>query len=208
MLPRRHPSIEIRESAKRSASKASVTASIGRVEPSSNPTSESPSIVRWNSRIPKEDRMDRDSLRIKVKLLLLKETRGCTNTFDAVFVAAPTGSGKSTLFEAKNLVFGKRAMTIIISPLNALSEHQAAKLCMRGKMAVVVSKKTWEDGKLYEQLKDPLCEVEYIFIKCMRATDPIHFAPSMLKLFNNVSELVVKLCSLLRVRHPTKLTKF
>ncbi|SDA03114.1 BZ3500_MvSof-1268-A1-R1_Chr11-1g03311 [Microbotryum saponariae] len=131
--------------------------------------------------------MDRDSLRIKVKLLLLEKfgddfeprpfqinaiaglleldrKRGCTNTFDAVFVAAPTGSGKSTLFEAMSLVFGKRAITIIISPLNALSEHQAAKLCMRGKMAVVVSKKTWEDGKLYEQLKDRLCEVEYIFI--------------------------------------------
>ncbi|KDE07974.1 hypothetical protein MVLG_01880 [Microbotryum lychnidis-dioicae p1A1 Lamole] len=38
--------------------------------------------------------------------------------------------------------------------------------------------------------------------------DPTHFAPSMLKLYNNVSELVSKLSSLLRVRHPTKSTKF
>ncbi|SCZ94292.1 BZ3500_MvSof-1268-A1-R1_Chr12-2g03803 [Microbotryum saponariae] len=57
-----------------------------------------------------------------------------------------------------DLVFGKRAIAIIISPLNALREHQAAKLCMRGKMAVVMSKKTWEDGKLYEQLKDPFAK--------------------------------------------------
>ncbi|SGY78887.1 BQ5605_C008g04983 [Microbotryum silenes-dioicae] len=121
---------------------------------------------------------------------------------------------------------------------------------MRGKKAVVVSKKTWEDGTSYEQLKYPLCEVEYIFIKCMRNVrwseliftssfrerikllvydeailiaewgltardektesalwripprDPTHFAPSMLKLYNNVSELVIKLSSLLR---PTDL---
>ncbi|SCZ88653.1 BZ3500_MvSof-1268-A1-R1_Chr10-2g03034 [Microbotryum saponariae] len=238
----------------RSASKASLTASIGRVEPSSNPTPESPSIVRWNSRIPKEDRMDRDSLRIKVKLLLLEEfgddfeprpfqinaiaglleldrKRGCTNTFDAVFVAAPTGSGKSTLFEAMSLVFGKRAITIIISPLNALSEHQAAKLFMRGKMAVVVSKKTWLNTVYCTALltsQSPEMHArnvrwsELIFTSSFRerikllvydeaikiAEDPTHFAPSMLKLFNNVSELVVKLCSLLRVRHPTKSTKF
>ncbi|SCZ95357.1 BZ3500_MvSof-1268-A1-R1_Chr11-2g03457 [Microbotryum saponariae] len=203
--------------------------------------------------------MDRDSLRIKVKLLLLEEfgddfeprpfqinaiaglleldrKRGCTNTFDAVFVAAPTGSGKSTPFEAINLVFSERAITIIISPLNALSEHQAAKLCMRGKMAVVASKKTWKDGKLYEQLKVPFAKLSTSSFgsNCWFTTrrsrsppsgdsrdektesalwripprDPTHFAPSMLKLFNNVSELVVKFCSLLRARHPTKSTKF
>ncbi|SCZ96271.1 BZ3500_MvSof-1268-A1-R1_Chr8-2g10083 [Microbotryum saponariae] len=73
-------------------------------------------------------------------------------------------SGKSTLFEAINLVFSKRAVTIIVSPLKSLNKHQAAKLCMRGKQAVVVSKKTWEDGTLYEPLKGPLCKVEYIFI--------------------------------------------
>ncbi|SCZ89756.1 BZ3500_MvSof-1268-A1-R1_Chr1-3g01558 [Microbotryum saponariae] len=167
--------------------------------------------------------MDRDTLRIKFKLLLLKEF-GDDFEPRPFQINAVAGSGKSTLLEAMNIVFGKRTIAIIIYPLYPLIEHQTAKLCMRGKKALFVSKKTWEDGTLYEQLKDSLCKVEYIFIESFKTfgdsldeksesalwrippRDPTHFAPSMLKLFNNVSELVVKLCSSLRMRHPIKST--
>ncbi|SCZ95009.1 BZ3500_MvSof-1268-A1-R1_Chr11-3g03540 [Microbotryum saponariae] len=53
---------------------------------------------------------------------------GNRNRYDAVFVTAPTGSGKSVIFEAMYLIYGRRAVTIVVSPLNALRNHQAANL--------------------------------------------------------------------------------
>ncbi|SGY19111.1 BQ5605_C014g07564 [Microbotryum silenes-dioicae] len=42
------------------------------------------------------------------------------------------------------LIYGRRAVTIVVSPLNALSNHQAANLNRKGKKAVVVSEETWK----------------------------------------------------------------
>ncbi|SCZ91983.1 BZ3500_MvSof-1268-A1-R1_Chr5-3g08262 [Microbotryum saponariae] len=57
------------------------------------------------------------------------------------------------------LIYGRRAVTIVVIPLNALSNHQ-------GKNAIVVSEETWRDGELYRQLDDPNHKISFILIVC------------------------------------------
>ncbi|SGY18737.1 BQ5605_C014g07453 [Microbotryum silenes-dioicae] len=53
------------------------------------------------------------------------------------------------------LIYGRRAVSIVVSPLNALSNHPAANHNRKGKKAVVVSEEAWRDGELYRQLRRP-----------------------------------------------------
>ncbi|SGY17631.1 BQ5605_C015g07855 [Microbotryum silenes-dioicae] len=84
---------------------------------------------------------------------------GNRDRYDAVFVTAPTSLGKSVIFEALYLIYGRRAVSIVVSPLYALSNHP-------GKKAVVVSEETWRDGELYRQLDDPNPTISFILIVC------------------------------------------
>ncbi|SGY77006.1 BQ5605_C005g03540 [Microbotryum silenes-dioicae] len=65
------------------------------------------------------------------------------------------------------LIYGRRAVTIVVSPLNALSNHQAANLNRMGKKAVVVSEETRRDDELYRQLDDPNHTIAFILIVCV-----------------------------------------
>ncbi|SDA00589.1 BZ3500_MvSof-1268-A1-R1_Chr9g10725 [Microbotryum saponariae] len=80
---------------------------------------------------------------------------GNRNRYDAVFVTAPTGSGKSVIFEAMYLIYGRWAVTIVAANLNR-----------KGKNAIVVSEETWRDGELYRQLDDPNHKISFILIVC------------------------------------------
>ncbi|SGY70228.1 BQ5605_C004g03125 [Microbotryum silenes-dioicae] len=64
------------------------------------------------------------------------------------------------------LIYGRRAVTIVASPLNALSNHPAANLNRKGKKAVVVSEETGRDGEVYRQLDDPNHTISFILIVC------------------------------------------
>ncbi|SCZ99334.1 BZ3500_MvSof-1268-A1-R1_Chr7-2g09488 [Microbotryum saponariae] len=174
--PRRHPSIEFRASPLRSASRASPTTPAP--NHSTNPTAV---LGHWRPRLTHQDRRDSSELRKKIKVILgesLDEDStprpvqieaiaalfeldqfGGGDRYDAVFVTAPTGSGKSVIFEAMYLIYGRRAVTIVVSSLNALSNHQ-------GKNAIVVSEETWRDGELYRQLDDPNHKISFILIVC------------------------------------------
>ncbi|SGY20091.1 BQ5605_C017g08462 [Microbotryum silenes-dioicae] len=80
------------------------------------------------------------------------------NQYDAVFVIAPTGSGKSLIFQATYLVYGRRAVTIVAHNLN-----------QERKKAVLICKETWGDGELYQQLSDPSHTVSFILIRRTRS---------------------------------------
>ncbi|SCZ94313.1 BZ3500_MvSof-1268-A1-R1_Chr12-2g03815 [Microbotryum saponariae] len=134
--------------------------------------------AHWRSQLTQEDRVDPIELRKKLRLLLVDkfgegfvprpvqiealaglfqlERFKTRNQYDAVFVIAPTGSGKSLIFQAMYLVYGRRAVTIVGSPLTALSQHQRKRLSY--------AKETWGDGELYQQLSDPSHTVSFIFI--------------------------------------------
>ncbi|SGY50092.1 BQ5605_C001g00856 [Microbotryum silenes-dioicae] len=133
--------------------------------------------AHWRSQLPQEGRVDPIELRKKHRLLLVDkfgedilERFKTRNQYDAVFVIAPTGSGKSLIFQAMYLGYGRRAVTIVVSPLTALSQHQvgfirlaveatpvlsptvliplqADNLNQERKKAAVICKKTWGDGK-------------------------------------------------------------
>ncbi|SGZ14822.1 BQ5605_C029g10620 [Microbotryum silenes-dioicae] len=64
------------------------------------------------------------------------------------------------------LIYGRRAVTIVVSPLKGLSNHRAADLNRKGKKAVVVSEEAWRDGELYRQLDDPNHTISFILIVC------------------------------------------
>ncbi|SGZ31629.1 BQ5605_C045g12218 [Microbotryum silenes-dioicae] len=181
--PRRHPSIEFRASPLRSASRASPTT------PAPNHSAKPTTVLgHWRPRLTQEDRRDSSELRKKIKVILgesLDEDStprpvqieaiaalfdldqfGNRDRYDAVFVTAPTGSGKSVIFEAMYLIYGRRAVTIVVSPLKGLSNHRAADLNRKGKKAVVVSEEAWRDGELYRQLDDPNHTISFILIVC------------------------------------------
>ncbi|SCZ91548.1 BZ3500_MvSof-1268-A1-R1_Chr1-2g01481 [Microbotryum saponariae] len=167
--PRRSPSIEFRESPLRSASRAKPTTS--RDHHSTDTTPELPTrrspAAHWRSQLTQEDRIDPIELRKKLSLLLVDkfgedfvsrpvqiealaglfqlERFKTRNQYDAVFVIAPTGSGKSLIFQAMYLIYGRRAVTIVADNLN-----------QERKKAVIICKETWGDGELYQQFKDPL----------------------------------------------------
>ncbi|SGY64007.1 BQ5605_C007g04859 [Microbotryum silenes-dioicae] len=166
---RRHPSIEFRASPLRSASRTSPTT------PAPNHSTKPTTVLgHWRPRLTQEDRRDSSELRKKIKVILgesldedstprpvqieaiaaLFELDQFANRdrYDAVFVTAPTGSSKSVIFEAMYLIYGHRAVTIVVSPLNALSNHQAAILNRKGKKAVV--------------LDDPSHTISFILLVC------------------------------------------
>ncbi|SGY16223.1 BQ5605_C012g06809 [Microbotryum silenes-dioicae] len=117
---------------------------------STNTTPELPTrrsrAAHWRSQLPQEDRVDPIELRKQLRLLLVDkfgedfvprpvqiealaglfqlERFKTRNQYDAVFVIAPKGSGKSLKFQAMYVVYGRRAVTIVVSPLTALSQHQ------------------------------------------------------------------------------------
>ncbi|SGZ04218.1 BQ5605_C032g11097 [Microbotryum silenes-dioicae] len=140
--PRRHPSIDFRASPLRSASRASPAT------PAPNHSTKPTTVLgHWGPRLTQEDRRDSSESRNKIKVILgesLDEDStprpvqieaiaalfeldqfGNRDRYDAVFVTAPTGSGKSVIFEAMYLIYGRRTVTIVFSPLNALSNHQS-----------------------------------------------------------------------------------
>ncbi|SCZ95256.1 BZ3500_MvSof-1268-A1-R1_Chr11-2g03387 [Microbotryum saponariae] len=150
--PRRSPSIEFRESPLRSASRAKPTTS----------RPKGPSLNQHNPRtaypLLLDDKCGEGFVPRPVQIealagLFQLERFKTRNQYDTVFVIAPTGSGKSLIFQAMYLVYGRRAVTIIADNLN-----------QERKTAVVICKETWGDGELYQQLSDPSHTVSFIFI--------------------------------------------
>ncbi|SGY37728.1 BQ5605_C003g01875 [Microbotryum silenes-dioicae] len=90
-----------------------------------------------------------------IAVLFKLDQFGNRDRYDAVFVTAPTSSGKSVIFEAMYLIYGRRAVSIVAGNLNR-----------KGKKAVVVSEETWRDGELYRQLDDPNHTISFILIVC------------------------------------------
>ncbi|SCZ96942.1 BZ3500_MvSof-1268-A1-R1_Chr4-2g06877 [Microbotryum saponariae] len=157
----------------------SAKSTISRDHHSTNTTPELPTrrsrAAHWRSQLTQEDRVDPIELRKKLRLLLddkfgedfvsrpvqIEALAGLfqlerfktRNQYDAVFVIAPTGSGKSLIFQAMYLIYGRRAVTIVADNLN-----------QERKKSVVICKETWGDGELYQQLSDPSHTVSFIFI--------------------------------------------
>ncbi|SGZ02098.1 BQ5605_C033g11187 [Microbotryum silenes-dioicae] len=55
---------------------------------------------------------------------------GNRDRYDAVLVTAPTGSGKSVIFEAMYLIYGRRAVTIVAANLNRKGKDAVVSLEM------------------------------------------------------------------------------
>ncbi|SGZ16942.1 BQ5605_C020g09082 [Microbotryum silenes-dioicae] len=152
--PCRHPSIEFRASPLRSASRASPTT------PAPNHSTKPTTVLGyWRPRLTQEDRRDSSELCKKIKIeaiaaLFDLDHIGNRDRYDAMFVTAPTGSGKSVIFEAMYLIYGRRAVTIVAADPNR-----------KGKKAVVVSEETWRDDELYRQLDDPNHTISFILIR-------------------------------------------
>ncbi|SCZ92640.1 BZ3500_MvSof-1268-A1-R1_Chr5-2g08058 [Microbotryum saponariae] len=106
---------------------------------STNPTAV---LGHWRPRLTHQDRRDSSELRKKIKVIL-----GESLDEDSPPGLA-NGSGKSVIFEAMYLIYGRRAVTIV------------------GKNAIVVSEETWRDGELYRQLDDPNHKISFILIVC------------------------------------------
>ncbi|SCZ99149.1 BZ3500_MvSof-1268-A1-R1_Chr7-1g09413 [Microbotryum saponariae] len=191
--PRRSPSIEFRESPLRSASRAKPTTSRDHHSTDTNPelpTRRSPA-AHWRSQLTQEDRVDPTELRKKLSLLSVDkfgedfvprrvqiealaglfqlERFKTRNQYDAVFVIAPTGSGKSLIFQQAMYQHHVGFIRLAVEPTPVLSPTvliplQADNLNQERKKAVAICKETWGDGELYQQLSDPSHTVSFIFI--------------------------------------------
>ncbi|SGY40374.1 BQ5605_C003g02362 [Microbotryum silenes-dioicae] len=128
--PCRHPSIEFRASPLRSASRASPTTPAP--NHSTNPTTV---LGHWRPRLTHEDRRDSSELRKKIKIeaiaaLFKLDQFGSRDRYDAVFVTAPTGLGKSVIFEAMYLTHRRRAVTIVAANLNRQGKKAVVCTCV------------------------------------------------------------------------------
>jgi len=102
------------------------------------------------------------------------------NSFSDIFLTAPTGSGKSILFQIPAIYLSKKQklLTIVISPLKALMYDQVETLKKRGvKFATYINSdiSLSERNKIIEQIKDGDISIIYLSPELLLSYDIKNF---------------------------------